>query len=110
MLFIVSFYNLNVNIIMFIKEFQKETRHKRKSKHGKSHEYKRKCTYVVLRCDNCDTEFHRPRGNMDPKRLSNNYFHVCKDCDAKKFAQKKGVERKQVWNLSASSDLPIGKL
>jgi hypothetical protein len=47
---------------------------------------------------------------MDPNRLSNNYFHVCKNCDSKKFAQRKGIERKQVWNLSASSNLPIGKL
>jgi hypothetical protein len=47
---------------------------------------------------------------MEPKRLNNNYFHVCENCDAKKFAQKKGVERKQVWNMSASSDLPINKL
>ena len=47
---------------------------------------------------------------MDYKRLNNNYFHVCDNCDSKKFAQKKGVERKQVWNMSASSDVPIGKL
>ena len=54
--------------------------------------------------------FERARGSMDPKRLSNNYFHVCKNCDSKVFAQKKGVERKQVWNMSASSSTPIGKL
>tara|TARA_B110000503_G_scaffold120884_1_gene183944 strand:- start:804 stop:1091 length:288 start_codon:yes stop_codon:yes gene_type:complete len=95
---------------MFIKEFQKETKHVRTSKCGKSHEYVRNCTHVVLRCDSCDTEFTRPRGSMDPKRLSNNYFHVCKNCDSKVFAQKKGVERKQVWNMSASSDLDISKL
>ena len=47
---------------------------------------------------------------MDYKRLNNNFFHVCKKCDSKRFAQKKGVERKQVWNMSASSDIPIGKL
>ena len=95
---------------MFIREFQKQTKHVRNSKCGNSHEYTRNCTYVIFRCDNCDAEFIRPRGSMNPKRLSNNYFHVCKDCDAKKFAQKKGIEKKQIWNLSASSDLPIGKL
>jgi len=47
---------------------------------------------------------------MDPKRISNNYFHVCQSCDSKKFAQKKGVEKKQVWNIPASSDLDISKL
>ena len=95
---------------MFIKEFKEETRHVRKSKSGTEHAYTRKCTYAVFRCDNCDEEFVRPRGSMDPKRLNNNYFHVCKTCDSKKFAQKKGVERKQVWNLHASSSIPISKL
>jgi hypothetical protein len=47
---------------------------------------------------------------MDPKRLSNNYFHVCSNCDAKRFAQRKQVERKRVWDLPASSTLPIGKM
>ena len=95
---------------MFIREIQEETKHIRKSKCGNLHKYKRNCTYVVLRCDNCDTEFVRLRGSMDPKRISNNYFHVCKDCDSKVFAQKKGIEKKQIWNIPASSDLPIGKL
>ena len=95
---------------MFIKEYILKKRYERPSKTGLVHTYYRNVTMVILRCDNCDAEFERSRGSMDPKRLSNNYFHVCKNCDSKKFAQKKGVERKQVWNLSASSDLPIGKL
>jgi hypothetical protein len=95
---------------MFIKEYILKKRHERISKNGKIHSYYRDLTMVILKCDNCNSEFERSRGSMDPKRLSNNYFHVCKNCDSKKFAQKKGVERKQVWNMSASSDLPIGKL
>ena len=95
---------------MYIKEYILKKRYERVSKHGKTHTYYRDLTMVVLRCDNCNAAFERSRGSMDPKRLSNNYFHVCGECDAKKFAQKKGVERKQVWNMSASSDLPIGKL
>ena len=95
---------------MFIKEIKRQTQHTRISKSGKEHTYKREMTICMFRCDNCDTEFERPRGSMDPKRLTNNYFHVCKTCDSKKFAQKKGVERKQIWNMSASSDLPINKL
>ena len=82
----------------------------RKSKMGKEHAYKREVTHCVFRCDNCDAEFDRTRGSMDPKRLSNNYFHVCKNCDSKVFAQKKGVEQKQKWNMSASSSTPISKL
>jgi hypothetical protein len=47
---------------------------------------------------------------MDPKRLSNNYFHVCKNCDSKVFAQRKGIEKKKMWDLPASSNIPISKL
>ncbi len=95
---------------MFIREYTEQTRHTRNSKLGTAHEYVRLKTYAVFRCDSCDIEFTRPRGAMDPKRLSNNYFHVCEQCDAKRFAQKKGVERKQVWNLHASSSISISKL
>ena len=106
----VIFYNLNVNIVMFIKEYLIDTWHMRRSKLGNQHTYNRKKTMVVLRCDCCDNEFTRERGNMDPKRLSNNYFHVCENCDAKVFAQKKGVDRRKVWQLKASSNIPINKL
>lgn len=95
---------------MFIKQSVIETSHVRRSKLGTEHTYTRRKTLVHFRCDNCNTEFSRERGSMDPKRLSNNYFHVCPECDSKKFAQRKGVERKKVWTLNASSDLPIGKL
>jgi len=95
---------------MFLEEKNIKTRHVRKSKTGKEHAYFRYKRIVILRCDNCKTAFERPRGSMDPKRLTNNYFHVCSNCDAKRFAQKKGIEKKQIWNVSASSDLPIGRL
>ena len=104
-----SFYNLNVNIVMYIKEYLIDTWHMRRSKLGNQHTYNRKKTMVVLRCDSCDTEFSRERGSMDPKRLNNNYFHVCENCDAKRFAQQKGVDKRLVWQLKASSDLPINK-
>jgi len=108
--FISIFYNLNVNIIMFLKEYTVSKRYERSSKLGNVHTYWRTTTIVVLRCDACDTEFERPRGSMDPKRLSNNYFHVCENCDAKRFAQKRGVDRRKVWTMKASSDIPIGRL
>jgi len=96
---------------MFLEEIKKKSRHVRKSKHGIEHQYTKTKTFARLRCDNCNTEFVRPRGSMDPKRLSNNYFHVCSNCDAKRFAQKEGVDKKQKWdNISASSYIPIGKL
>jgi DNA-directed RNA polymerase subunit RPC12/RpoP len=95
---------------MFIKEYTLKKRYERPSKLGVMHSYYRNVTMVVLRCDNCGTEFERPRGSMDPKRLNNNYFHVCENCDAKRFAQKRGVQAKQVWKLTASSSIPIGRL
>ena len=95
---------------MFMKEYKKQTRHTRKSKTGKEHTYFRYKTYVIMLCDSCGSEFTRERGSMDPKRVSNNYFHVCENCDSKKFAQKKGVEKKQMWDMPASSELPVGKL
>ena len=95
---------------MFIKEYTQKKLYERKSKLGNIHQYYRNVTMVVFRCDNCNTEFDRARGSMDPKRISNNYFHVCKNCDAKVFAQKKGVERKRIWDLPASSDIPISNI
>ena len=95
---------------MYIREFKKQTRHTRCSSTGKEHTYSREVTMVVMRCDNCNIEFERKRGSMDPKRISNNYFHVCKACDSKKFAQKMGVTKKQIWDMPASSNLDISKL
>lgn len=95
---------------MFLGERKEKTRHVRHSKLGNRHEYFRELTVVKFRCDCCNNEFERPRGKMDPKRLSNNYFHVCENCDAKRFAQRRGVQAKQSWNLTASSELPVSKL
>ena len=95
---------------MFIKEYTLKKRYERLSKTGVLHNYYRNVTMVILRCDSCNIEFERSRGSMDPKRISNNYFHVCENCDAKTFAQKKGVEKKQIWNIPASSDLDISKI
>jgi len=95
---------------MFIREYTLKKLYERPSKLGTVHKYYRNVTMVEMRCDNCSAEFERSRGSMDPKRISNNYFHVCNSCDSKVFAQKKGVERKQIWNMPASSDLDISKL
>jgi hypothetical protein len=95
---------------MFIRIDTIKTQHVRKSKLGIEHTYSRDSSIVVLRCDNCTTIFNRPKGNMDPKRLNNRYFHVCSNCDSKRFAQYKGIEKKQVWDLPASSLKPVGRL
>jgi hypothetical protein len=87
-----------------------KTAHYRTSKYGKTHVYLRKKTVVLFRCDSCHNVFKRDKGNMDPKRLNNNYYHVCGNCDAKKFAQEKGVEARRVWDMPVSSLKTIGGL
>jgi uncharacterized C2H2 Zn-finger protein len=82
----------------------------RQSKLGNVHEYKRVKTIAILRCDNCGEVFERAKEQMSPNRLSNNYFHVCNKCDQKRFAQRKGVERRTIWDRPASSNDDISKL
>lgn len=94
---------------MFLKTERRKTEYKRKSKLGHEHVYFRNKTVAVFRCDNCDEVFERDTRKMDRKRLNNNYFHCCKSCDAKKFAQRKGVEQKKIWDMPASTDLPVSK-
>ena len=94
---------------MFLGTKKQITEHTRKSKLGKSHTYNRVKTVVELRCDNCDSVFTRDLKKISRARLSNNYFHVCSDCDAKRFAQRKGVENKQIWDMPVNSDLEISK-
>jgi hypothetical protein len=85
------------------------TTYSRSSKLGQKHAYQRKKTVVVLCCDNCDEIFRRDLKKISQKRLNNNYFHVCSNCDAKRFAQRKGVERKKIWDMPASVELPVSK-
>ena len=94
---------------MFLGTEQQITEHTRKSKLGKEHTYKRIKTIVKLRCDNCDSVFIRDLKKISRARLSNEFFHVCSNCDAKRFAQRKGVEQKQIWDMPAGSDIPIAK-
>jgi hypothetical protein len=75
----------------------------RRSKLGHEHTYNRTRRYAVFCCDSCNLEFRRLKGSMDPKRLSNNFYHVCENCDIKRFAQSKGVERRHIWDMPVSS-------
>ncbi len=94
---------------MFLKTEIEIVEYKRLSKLGKEHTYERKKTVALFRCDNCDGTFKRDLKKIQRKRLSNNFFHCCPDCDAKRFAQRKGVEQKKIWDLPASTTLPVGK-
>jgi hypothetical protein len=95
---------------MYIGTEFRENHYVRTSNRGKTHTYSRKKTVLVLRCDCCGEVFNRDKGNMDPNRLSNNYYHVCGNCDAKKFAQSKGIESKHVWDMPVSSLKTLGQL
>jgi Zn finger protein HypA/HybF involved in hydrogenase expression len=95
---------------MYLGEHQEEKTYIRTSKLGTSHEYTRLTTVASFRCDNCGELFTRPRGNISPKRLSNMYFHCCPNCDSKRFAQKKGAERRTIWDMPASSMADISRL
>jgi ABC-type ATPase with predicted acetyltransferase domain len=94
---------------MFLRKETRILEYTRVSKLGNEHRYSREKTVAMFRCDNCDELFERDLKNIDHRRLSNNYFHVCSQCDAKRFAQKKGVDRKAIWDMFASSTLPVGK-
>jgi len=94
---------------MYLKSEKIVTEYIRLSKLGKEHKYCREKTVAFLTCDDCGTSFQRDLKHMDRRRLSNNYFHVCSSCDAKKFARRKGIERRQIWDMPASADIPISK-
>jgi hypothetical protein len=88
---------------MYIKNDYLITEYKRTSKLGKTHSYIRKKEILIFRCDSCCEIFHRDRQQMDHNRISNNVYHVCNNCDGKRFAQQKGVESRKVWDLPVSS-------
>ena len=95
---------------MYLGQEYSQTAHYRTSKYGTVHAYLRKKTVLQFRCDCCQGYFKRDKGSMDSKRLNNNYYHVCGDCDAKKFAQEKGVEARRIWDMPVSSMKTLGNL
>ena len=95
---------------MYLSTEFRENHYVRTSKRGRVHTYSRKKAVLVMRCDCCQGIFQRDKGDMDPKRLNNTVYHVCGDCDAKKFAQEKGVEARKVWDMPVSSLKTIDQL
>jgi len=94
---------------MFLETKKSITKHTRTSKLGIEHDYTRAKTVAVFKCDNCGSIFERDIGKMDHRRLNNRYFHVCSTCNPKQFAQKKGVERRTIWEISVDSDIDISR-
>jgi predicted RNA-binding Zn-ribbon protein involved in translation (DUF1610 family) len=94
---------------MFIKTRTEIAEYTRVSKTGIEHNYHRKRTVAEFLCDNCGEVFERLLKHIQNKRLSNRYFHCCSKCDSKRFAQRKGVEQKKIWDMPAGLDWPVGK-
>jgi hypothetical protein len=94
-------------VIVEIKKIK--TEYTRLSKSGKSHAYTRYKKVAVLRCDRCSVLFERAVGNMDKKRASNDYKHVCANCNPKQFAQTVGVKNRNFWNMPVDTDIDITK-
>jgi hypothetical protein len=95
---------------MFIQIEQRKRKFIRESKLGKKHAYYRDYSVLIFRCDNCNVLFERERGSMNPNRINNHYFHCCPKCDSKRFAQKKGAERRTIWDKPASITSDISKM
>lgn len=95
---------------MFLHEEKEKVSYERTSKLGNVHQYYRDKTIAVFRCDSCGEIFRRDRAKMNPKRLNNNFYHVCDNCDSKKFAQKKGVESRKIWDMPVSSLKTLDRL
>jgi hypothetical protein len=94
---------------MFIETKKYTTKYTRTSKLGQPHEYTRIKTLAVFLCDECRKQFEREVGKMDYRRLNNQYFHVCPTCNPKKFAQKKSVEKRTLWEISVDTDIDISR-
>jgi uncharacterized protein with NRDE domain len=95
---------------MIIETRSVTTEYTRASKLKKSHPYTRTKTIVVIECDSCRSLFERALGSMDKRRLDNGYYHVCPNCNQKKFAQNKSVEQRRFWNMPVDSDIDIAKI
>ena len=95
---------------MFIETKKIKTQYTKVSKLKNAHSYSRTKTVAVLQCDCCQSLFERDQGSMDYRRISTEYVHVCANCNPKQFAQKKGVERRQLWKLPVDSDVDITKI
>lgn len=95
---------------MFIETKKIKTEYTKVSKLKNAHSYSRIKTVAILQCDSCQSLFERDQGSMDHRRISDQFYHVCTTCNPKQFAQKKGVERRQLWKLHVDSDVDITKI
>lgn len=92
---------------MLVKIYQAKMEYTRNGKHGIPHRYFRNRNMAVLKCDSCSQEFERRVSDMDHRRLTTDYNHVCTNCNPKQFAQSKGAEGRRFWNTTVDLDVDI---
>lgn len=95
---------------MFLEAIEQETVFSRRSKCGKIHNYVRRSMVYLFMCDSCSREFLRSKSKVNIKRASNNYYHICNNCNIKKIAQTIGVRQRKILSIPASSLKSIGDL
>ena len=95
---------------MLLEIYQQRQEYTRQSKNGNTHKYYRNRSMAILKCDSCSVSFERPVREMDHRRLSPEYTHVCPNCNPKKYAQSKGVESRRFWNTTVDLDIGIDKI
>lgn len=95
---------------MFLGLEKIKTTYSRASKHKIQHTYSKTKTIGIFICDSCGQEFKRDCGQIDRKRLNNNFAHVCSNCNQKQFAQKKSAESRKFWNMPVDQDVDISKI
>ena len=95
---------------MLVKIYQVRVEYTRQRKPGVTHTYFRKRNMAVLKCDCCQQEFERRVSDMDHRRLTPDHIHVCANCNPKQFAQKKAVEGRRFWNITADLDIDLDQI
>ncbi len=92
---------------MFVETLKTLRLYERQSKLGIYHTFKRKNTVYVFKCDSCSDIFLRPKSKVDCDRATNDYKHVCHNCDSKRFAQSVGVKMRKIYQMDASLTIRI---
>lgn len=94
---------------MYLGHSKKSNCHKR-IRNGKEESVTTQQKVYILRCDSCGNVFERSSKEMKPTRASNEYTHVCKDCNCKSFAQHVSSQTRRVNGYDASSSISISDL
>ena len=104
---ILSYFYSKIKIPI-LKHYMYTKNYTRKTKKKFKHFFNKKQSDKIFM--DCKEEFKRDKGKVDPKRLDNAYYHVCPSCDPKRFAQKKGVERRKTLDSTIDTLVTLDTL